>query len=74
MKTIHIEQDDQGVITVAIDGGEPQPVQNAEDACQVVEATLGQPDADDTMQQEQAQQQGGFEQGFADVRGKGLGA
>ena len=46
MPTVTIT-DDGGQLTVTVDGGEPQPVQNAEDACQVVEATFGQPDADD---------------------------
>lgn len=41
MKSILIEQDDQGVITVAVDGGEPMPVEGAEGACEIVEGVLG---------------------------------
>ena len=40
MPTVTVS-DQGGQLTVSIDNGEPQPVQNAEDACQIVEATFG---------------------------------
>jgi len=67
MTTITIT-DEGGQLTIAIDGAEPQPVQNVEDACQAIESAFGQP--------EQAQAQGMAEQdmmsGFQSVRGGGL--
>lgn len=75
MPTVTIT-DENGQLTVTVDGGEPQPVQNAEDACQVVEATFGQPDGDDTMAPEELNTEGmegdQFEAGFGNVRGAGL--
>jgi hypothetical protein len=41
MTTIHIEQDEQGIITVAVDDGEPAQVASAEEACAIVESALG---------------------------------
>lgn len=43
--------DDQGQLTVTVDGGQPVPVQSAEEACAIVEQTFGQPDADEQMMQ-----------------------
>ena len=47
MATILIEQDDQGVITVTVDGGEPMPVEGAEGACEIVEGVLGGGEAEE---------------------------
>lgn len=70
MTTITIT-DEQGQLMVAVDGGEPMPVENAAMACQVVEKAFGQPDADEAGDGEMPAE-GGFEAGFRDVRGGGL--
>ncbi len=60
---------------MSVDGGEPQPIQNAEDACQVIEQTFGQGQGDDPAEmttEGMEQDQGGFEAGFQGVRGNGL--
>ena len=69
MTTITVESNEQGQITVSVDGGEPQPVQSAEEACQVIEQAFGQPDADEQGQGEQE-----FAGGFNQVRQGGLNA
>ena len=80
MATVTIS-DDQGQLMVTVDGGEPQPVQNAEDACQIVEATFNQPDQDDqsmnpedmtTEGMEQMSEEDAMGAGFKGVRGSGL--
>jgi hypothetical protein len=54
---------------VTVDGGQPQPVQSAEEACSIVEQTFGQPDGDEQAgpMAEQA-----MAAGFNQVRGGGL--
>ena len=80
MTTITIS-DDSGQLTVSIDGGEPEPIQNAEDACQVVEQTFAQQEESkevtpEQMNTEGLEQAGMAEQdmaaGFNQVRGGGL--
>lgn len=67
MITIHIEQDDAGQVTVAVDGGEPVPVQGAEGACEMVEQALGGGEMDKAADAEAA-----MGAGFQGVRGGGL--
>lgn len=75
MTTLTISND-SGQLTVAVDGGEPQPIQNAEDACQVVEQTFSQPQSDALppkgISTEGAEEAGSFEGGFSGIRGAGL--
>lgn len=67
MKVIRIEQDDQGVITVAVDDGDPMPVENTEGACEIVEGVLGGGE-----KEEEDQGAAAFAGGFNDVRQGGL--
>lgn len=80
MTTITITNDG-GQITVAMDGGEPQPVESVEAACMAVEQALGAPDADDGALPPEGitsdgmeQEQSAMDQGFAATRGGGIGA
>lgn len=78
MTTITVESNEQGQITVSVDGGEPQPVQSAEEACQVIEQAFG--GGDEENAQETAAEPGeepgeaAFQGGFNQVRQGGLNA
>ena len=61
---IHIEMDEQGKGTYAIDDGEPTPFENAEEVCSVIEQLAGQSDEDDM-----AAEQEGMNAGFSAARG-----
>ena len=80
-KQIVVTQDDQGAITVAVDGGQPTPVKDEEEALYAVakEIVAPQGDAEDPQenaaeggQEEPGEAAGQFEQGFGSVRGQGL--
>lgn len=47
MTTIAIELAEDGTGTIAIDGGEAVPFQNAEQVCTAIETLAGQPDEDE---------------------------
>jgi hypothetical protein len=47
MTQLIIEIEQGGAGTIAIDGAEPVPFQNAEEVCSVIESLAGQPDADE---------------------------
>ena len=73
MTTVTISND-EGQLTITVDGGEAQPLDGVEQACQAVEEVFGaqeqespQEDAGEPMEAQQ-----GFEQGFGNVRGGGL--
>lgn len=72
MTTISVS-DDTGQLTMTVDGGEPQQIQTADDACQVIEQTFGQPDGE--MAPEEMTTDGmesDMQAGFQAVRGGGL--
>lgn len=65
MATYTIETGDQGC-TLTVDGGEPQPMESVEQACEAIEQAEG-----GGQDNEQAEQQG-MQQGFAGARGAPL--
>lgn len=69
MPTITVT-DQGGTLTVTVDGGQPTPVQTAEEACSIIEQTFGQPDGDEQAPGPMADQ--AMAAGFNQVRGGGL--
>lgn len=81
MKTITIEMDDEGMITMSMDGGEPMPMESAEATCEMLEEVLmsdsgmedgmasEQDQVKEAMAAEKADEEAGFNQGFKQVRG-----
>lgn len=80
MTTVTITSEN-GQVTVAVDGGEPQPVESAQAACEMAEQALGGAEGDEGMPPEgltsegmegPAAEQDAMNAGFAGVRGGGL--
>lgn len=74
MPTITIT-DESGQLTIAVDEGEPQPIESVEQACQAVEQVFvgsneEQTEPVDNMQEDQAEQ--AFAGGFQGIRGNGI--
>lgn len=70
MTTYTIETSGQGV-TLSVDGGEPQPLESVEQACEAIEQAEGVEEPGEAEMQ--AQEQQGMEAGFAKARGGMLG-
>ena len=64
---ITINQDEQGAITVAMDGQPPAPVEGVEQVCQMIEQALG-----GAGEQSPQAADAAMAQGFQGVRGGGL--
>lgn len=69
MTTYVIETSEQGV-TLTIDGGEPQPLESVEMACEAIEQAEGVEEPGEM--EGQASEAEGMAAGFAGVRGGGL--
>ena len=74
MPSLTISQNEQGQMTITLDGAEPQPIEGVEQACQVVQEVFGGQEQESPAEDQQEGAGAAFEQGFGGVRNGGLNA
>ena len=66
--------DEGGSLSISMDGGEPQPIEGVEQACQVVEEVFGGQEQESPAEDAGDGAGAAFEQGFGGVRNGGMNA